>query len=93
MSNNIQTTLVILLAVGYLVLILASIVAAVIVIKILSSVRRITERAESTTENMSELVKTIGKRIAPVAVSSLAGLVFKKVKDRRKAKYFEDEDE
>lgn len=93
MSNNVQTTLVILLAVGYLVLILASIIAAVIVIKILNSIRRITQRAESTTENMSELVKTLGKRLAPVALSSLVGVVAKKVKDRRKGKYFEDEDE
>jgi succinate dehydrogenase/fumarate reductase cytochrome b subunit len=93
MSNNVQTTLVILLAVGYLVLILAAIIAAVIVIKILNGVRHITAKAEATTENMSELVKTLGKRIAPVALSSLMGLVVKKVKDRRKAKYFEDEDE
>lgn len=93
MGSNIQTILIILLAAGYLILLLCAIVAAYIIIRILQSLRHITHRAETTTENMSELVKALGRKLAPVAVSTLIGTILKRVKNRRSAKLSEDEDD
>jgi hypothetical protein len=84
MDINVQLVLVILLGVGYTLLLIMSLVAVYIVIRILQSIRHIARNAEMTTDNMSEVVKMVGKRIAPVAMSGLAGAVFKFVNDKRK---------
>ena len=90
--NNIQTTLVILLAVGYLILILTTIIAAVIVVKILQNIRHITQKAATTSDNMADLVKSLGKKVAPVALSTVMGAVMKRFNDKRKAKNNQDDE-
>jgi hypothetical protein len=82
--DGIQLTLVILLAVGYITLLILTIIAVVLVIQILQSIRHITQKAEATTESFSELLKVIGQKIAPAALSSLATLVMKKFSKRRR---------
>ena len=89
-AANVQTTLVILLAVGYLVLLVMAIIVAVLLIKILQTVRNITAKTEAGIDNMAETVKTFGKRLAPVAVSSLIGVFAKRMRNRRK---YKDNDE
>lgn len=84
--TGIETVLIVILGVGFGILLILAIVAVVIVVKILKNVQNITQKAEATTENLAQLVFKAGKKIAPLALSSIAGAVFKKFKQRKGAK-------
>lgn len=76
--------LVIILGVFFAILLILSIVVVAIFVRILQNIHSITKKAEATTENLSETIKVLGKKIAPVAVSTLIGALFKRYKGRNK---------
>lgn len=78
-----ERVLLIVLSTAFLILLVLVIVFVVVLIKILSAIRRITNRAEDATESLSSMLKMVGKRIAPVALSTLAAAAFKKVKSKK----------
>jgi hypothetical protein len=84
--NNIETILVILLSVGFIVLLTLSIILTTVLIGILKNVRRISEKAEEAAENMSDITAMVGRRVAPIAVSSVIAAVMNRFKDRGKSK-------
>lgn len=81
--NTVETVLVILLSVGFIVLLVLSIIIAALVLTIMQRMNRIAEKAETATNNISEAAAGIGSKLAPVAISTLVGLVTKKFKSRK----------
>lgn len=83
-NMDVPTILVIMLSAGFLVLLFLSIFLVYILIKVISSIRRMAERAEHTTENWTEFLKLFSKRVAPVALTSLIGVMIKRFASRSK---------
>ncbi len=78
--NTVETVLVILLSVGFLVLLSISIVLVVMMVGIMRNVKKISERAEEATGNVADLARVIGKKVAPFAASSILAMVMKKMR-------------
>lgn len=78
--NTIEIILVVLLSVGFLTLIILSIILVSVMIAIMKNLRRISERAESATTSVAAVADTFGRKIAPLAASGLLGLILKRVK-------------
>lgn len=77
------SVLLILLAAGYILLLVLAIAFVIILISILRQVKRITDKAEQTTDNLSGLIVSMGKRVAPVALSAVVAAVLRKFKSRK----------
>lgn len=88
--NGIETTLVIILGIGYALLLLLSIIVVYVIVRILQNIHHITEKAEATTNNISETVIAIGKKLAPGAASALVGMAIKRFKKKRAKQREED---
>lgn len=73
-----QTVLVTLLSVGFIILTTLSIIFMYILIRILRSVRHIAEKAEETTADLSGTIKSVGRKIAPMAISTLAAAALRR---------------
>ncbi len=69
-SSTALTILVVFLSVALLSFLILGIIAATFSIQILRNVRQISRRAEETTENLADLTKMIGSKVAPVALSA-----------------------
>lgn len=82
--NTVETVLVVLLSVGFLSLLILGIILISIMIAIMKNVKRISDRAEEATSNVAELAATIGRKVAPLAFSGLAGAAVKWFKNRSK---------
>ena len=81
--TTIETILVIMLGIGFFILLVLCIVIASLVIIIVRRVNRLSVKAETATENISSAAAMVGTKLAPVAISTLLGLVAKKMKSRK----------
>jgi uncharacterized membrane protein YciS (DUF1049 family) len=84
--EQLQSVLVVLLGIGFAILLVLGIVMVVIVIKILTNIRRVTQRLDETTSNLNELTKYVGAKLAPAAASAMAAVVWRQVKQAFKRK-------
>ena len=75
--------LLIILGASFFIMILLGIVVATLAIGILRQVRRITNRAEATTESLSDIFMTVSKKVAPLALSSMAAAILRKFKSKK----------
>ncbi len=82
--QDIQTVLVVLLSIGFAVLLVLGIIMVFILIRIITNIRHITQRLDETTENMGEMAKHVGKKVAPAALSALGSLLIRKAKSKVK---------
>jgi hypothetical protein len=80
---NVETVLVILLSVGFIILLVLSATLLIILIKISRSLQRMTARAEVATENLSEAMRGLAKRLAPGMLAGLAGVAMRKMRGRK----------
>jgi membrane protein implicated in regulation of membrane protease activity len=83
--------LLVVLATTLFIFLILAIVAIVLVVKILSNVNKATQKVSVALDSVPEFAKLIGKRMAPVAVSTLVSTILKRARDKRK--YKEDDDE
>lgn len=81
---NTTNLLIILLAAGYILLLVLAITFVVILISILRQVKRITQKAERTTENLGDIMVMVGKRVAPVALSAAVAAALRRFKFNKK---------
>lgn len=81
---NTTNLLIILLAAGYILLLVLAITFVVILISILRQVKRITQKAERTTENLGDIMVMVGKRVAPVALSAAVAAALRRFKINKK---------
>ncbi len=82
--STIELILVVLLSVGFLVLIILSIILVSVMIAIMRNLRRIADRAESATENVASIAETFGRKLAPLAASGLIGLLMKRFAGKKR---------
>ena len=77
-----QNILLIILTISYATLLVMSIIAVGIIIKILKSIRSISEKVESGVEDISSTIESVSDKIKPVVTAGLVkfvmGLVSKK---------------
>ena len=84
--QELQTVLLVILGVGFAVLLILGIAMVIIIINILSNIRRVTQRLDETSENMSEMVKYLGKKTAPAAMAALLKVALRSAKSKVKRK-------
>ena len=82
--QEVQTILIILLGIGFVVLLIMGIAMVFIFIKIMANIRRITQRLDNTSENMGEMAKYMGRKFAPAALSALGALLVRTAKSKIK---------
>ncbi|MFI5240750.1 MAG: hypothetical protein ACHQUB_03525 [Candidatus Saccharimonadia bacterium] len=88
--TGLETTLVIILAVGFGLLLLLSIIVVFIIISILQNIRHITQKAENATDNLAEIAKAVAQKAGPGLASALIGLAMKKFKKSHKSEKEEE---
>jgi hypothetical protein len=84
--NTVELVLVVLLSVGFLTLIIMSIILMSLMLAIMKNLKRISERAESATSNVAGIVESIGAKLAPLAMSGLVAAVMKRFTGKHKSK-------
>ncbi len=82
--HDVQNILVVVLSLGFAVLLILGIIMVFILIRIITNIRHVTQRLDETTENMGEMAKHVGKKVAPAALSALASLLVRKAKSKVK---------
>jgi hypothetical protein len=65
-----QTVLVVFLSTALLIFLVLGIIATTLAIQILRDIKQISRRAEETTQNLADISKMIGDKVAPVALSA-----------------------
>ncbi|HEY6736517.1 MAG TPA: hypothetical protein VI322_02260 [Candidatus Saccharimonadia bacterium] len=81
--TTVESILVIILAVGFAILLILSIIIASLTLAVLRRINRISEKAEAATSNISEAAALVSSKLAPVAISTALGLIAKKFKSRK----------
>ena len=84
--TTVETVLVIILAVGFIVLLTLSIIIASLVLAITRRMNRISQQAELATSNIADAAGLISSKLAPVAISTIVGLIAKKFNTSQKGK-------
>lgn len=84
--TGIETTLLIILAAGFGILLLLSIIVAFVIVRILQNVHHITQKAEATTDNVSATLMSLGKKFGPGVASAIIGVAVNQFKKRRNKK-------
>lgn len=78
-----ETILIILLAALFVVLLILAIAVVSLLISILRTIKRITDKAETATESLSGVAAMLGKRLAPVAFSAGVAAILRKFKSKK----------
>lgn len=86
-----ETVLVIILSIGFAMFLILGCVMVYIAIKVLMNIRNVTERLDETTENMSEMAKYMGQKVAPAAMAALMQVIVRGVKSKTKRKDREED--
>ncbi|HSH31138.1 MAG TPA: hypothetical protein VK963_00535 [Candidatus Saccharimonadales bacterium] len=73
------TVLVIILSVGFIILLTLSITVIYVLIRILQNIRGITKKTELATENMSETMRMIVRKVAPLALPTIGGALLRRL--------------
>jgi len=82
--QEIQTILVIILGVGFAILLILGIAMVIILIKIMTNIRRVTQRLDETSENMGEMAKYLGRKAAPAALAAVGQMLWRGAKSKMK---------
>ncbi len=84
--QEVQTILIILLSIGFFILLILGIAMVLVLFKIMTNIRRITQRLDETTENLGDMATYVGKKVAPTALSALGSLMWRGAKSKVKKK-------
>lgn len=81
--NTVELALVILLSVGFLTLIILSIIVVSLMLSIMKNLKRIAERAETATNNVASVAESFSRKLAPLAASGILGLIMKRFTNKK----------
>jgi len=81
--NDVETALVILLGIGFLTLLILSIILVSMMLAVMRNVKRISARAEEVTANAADLAAMVSKKVAPLALSAALAAVMRKFKSTK----------
>ena len=84
--NTVELVLVILLSVGFLTLIILSIVLMVLMLAIMKNLKRISDRAEAATSIVAGIVESISDKLVPLATSGLVAALVKRFTSKHRTK-------
>ncbi len=84
--NTVELVLVVLLSVGFLTLIVLSIVVLSLMLAIMKNLKRISDRAESATSNVAGIIESLSSKLAPIALSGLVGAIMKRFSGKHQSK-------
>jgi hypothetical protein len=76
--TDVETVLVVFLSSALLVFLILGIVAASYAVAVLRNVHRLTRKAADATENVSDILDMVGKKVAPVALSGAIAAALRK---------------
>ena len=79
-----QTILIIFLSTALLIFLILGIIVAALMIQILRNLRQVSRNAEETSDNIAEISRMIGTKIAPVAISASVAAIMRKFTKRSK---------
>lgn len=79
-----QTILVIFLSCALFILLVLAIVATVLVIGILRDFKKIADKAEEASETLGDVIRLIGKKALPMAISTIVAACVSKIKRSKK---------
>ena len=82
MDTTATVVLIVLLSVGFIILLGLSITLIIIIIGIMRSIQRITDKAEQATESFSDLASMMTKKVAPVALSAAIAAAMRRFKKK-----------
>ena len=77
----IASVIIVVLAAIFLII---GIAVVIMLLNILKNIRRVTQRVDETSENMTEIAKYMGTKLAPAAASAVVALFWRKAKSRIK---------
>lgn len=80
MNTTATVVLIVLLSVGFIILLGLSITLIIIIIGIMRSIKRITDRAEQATDSLSDLAAMMTRKVAPVALSAAVAAALRRFK-------------
>jgi membrane protein implicated in regulation of membrane protease activity len=89
--DQLQTVLLVILGIGAAIFLIVAIAVAFVLFKILSNVRRITERLDETSENLGQMAKYLGTKIGPATASAIASVLWRRFKSSGKRKSNKDD--
>jgi hypothetical protein len=81
--NTVESILIILLSIGFIVLLVLSIILASLLVGVARNVKHISQRAEEAAENMSDLTAMVGKKIAPIALSAVVAAAMRRFRSKK----------
>ena len=81
--NDVETALVILLSIGFLTLLILSIILVSMMLAVMRNVKRISARAEEVTANAADLAAMVSKKVAPLALSAALAALMRKFKSTK----------
>ena len=81
--NTVELVLAILLSVGFLTLIILSIIVVSLMLSIMKNLKSIAARAEAATNSVASVAESLGRKIAPLAASGLVGLILKRFTSKK----------
>ncbi len=80
MDTHLQAWILAILVGLIIVVLIGSVVIILLIIFILRRVQRIAQRADNMTESIPEFMRVVGKRLAPLALTTVLGAFIKKIK-------------
>lgn len=81
--NEVETALVIILSLGFLTLLILSIILVSMMLSVMRNLKRISERAEEVTSNAADLTAMISKKVAPLAMSAVVAAIMRRFKGKK----------
>jgi hypothetical protein len=84
--NTVELILVILLSAGFLTLIVLSIILLSLMLAIMRNVKRMSERAEVATSSVANVMESLSRKVAPIAVSGVVTALMKRFMGKHNSK-------
>lgn len=81
--NTLENVGLVILIVVVVLIMLTVLVALVLTLRILASLRKISLKAEQTTESFADIATMVGKRLAPVALSAAVAAALRRFKSKK----------
>jgi hypothetical protein len=80
--NTVEYALLIILCVGFITLLILSIILVSIMLAIMKNLKRISDRAENVTASAANIMEMVGQKVAPLAVSAIVAAALRKFRNK-----------
>ena len=81
--NTLENIGLVILIVVVVLILLTVLIALIMTLRILASLRKISLKAEQTTERFADIAMMVGKRVAPVALTAAVAAAIRRFKSKK----------